>query len=92
MKQPIRVMVVMRQSTASDRCCETTAGGLPSRDTSRLIEPWDEHEDQFGPCVHANLPAAEQEEGWCAREDTSQPIEDPRRDGIRTNETSKASL
>ena len=55
---------------------------------SRVIvggAPHDEYEDRESPCEHANLPAAEQEEGWYAREDTSQPYEDPGRMG--TNET-----
>ncbi len=91
MKQPIRVMVVTRQSTASDHCCVTTTGRPPSQDTPRLKESWDEHKDQNGPCEHANLPEAEQIKGWYANGDNHQPREDPRRGRIRTNGTSSAS-
>ena len=67
MRQPIQTMVVTRQNTADGRPRSRTvfAGGAPR----------DVHEDRDSPCVHANLPAAEQEEGWYAREDTSQPRE-----------------
>ncbi len=41
--------------------------------------------------MHANLPEAEQVEGWHAREDSHQPREDPRQRRIGTNKTSGVS-
>ena len=42
---------------------------------------------QSGPCEHASLPAAEQEEGWYTQEDNHQPRVDPWRKGMGTNGT-----
>ena len=92
MRQPIQIMVVTRQNTADDRLLTTEETVRPgSRTVSAGGAPRDVHEDGDSPCVHANLPAAEQEEGWYAREDTSQPREGPRREGMGTNETWGAS-
>ena len=91
-RQPIQAMVVTtRQSTAIDRDRETSTESEISRESAGWIEPRDEHRDQDGPCVHANLPEAEQEEGWYAHEDTHHPREDPRIEGIRTNGTTRAT-
>ena len=89
-------MVVMtpRQSMVDKKNRETPAVRLDSRKTAWWKAPCDEHGDQVGPCVHANLPEAEQVRGWYAREDNHQPREDPRAlkvDRIRTHETSSAS-
>ena len=92
MRQPIQTMVVTRQHTADDRLLTTEGTFRPgSRIVSAGGAPRDVHEDRDSPCVHANLPAAEQEEGWYAHEDTSQPREGPRREGMGTNETWGAS-
>ena len=61
-QQPIQAMVVTRQSTAINRDRVTSTEREISRESAGWIEPRDEHEDQDGPCVHANIPAAEQKE------------------------------
>ncbi len=93
MRQPIQTMVVARQNSANDRW--TAANNSVCRDSSIVpaggAPRVDEHVDREGPCVHANLPEAEQVGGWYTQEDNHQPREDPRRRRIRTNETSGAS-
>ena len=62
MRQPI--MVVTRQNTADDRLLTTEETVRPESGTvSAGGAPRDVHEDLDSPCVHANLPAADQEEG-----------------------------
>ena len=61
-------MVVTRQSTANREDQVTQTEGEISRVSAGWGAPRDEHEDQYDPCVHANLPAAEQEENeWSPR-------------------------
>ena len=68
---------------------ELIGAAISSRRDTRLIQPCVRHEDQNGPCVHAHLPAAEQEEyEWTPR--LSPSFARGSLEGMGTNETTCA--
>ena len=82
MCHPVRALAVTRQNTR-------TTFGDSRRGATELNASCDEHDEQTSPCVHATLPAAEQEEVVVSPRGPSTVRRS--QEGIRTNEITPAN-